>query len=231
VSRPRAFGPRSAIRNPPPKSSANSRWAGATLAFRCVRVYSYIVHPALRYSLAALLTLSAACAGRRQIDLRAAPPGVHLLVDTRYFAVDPSQGGDFFARGRQEAGLTDGRSNWAGKTTTYITYTYDLVPSAERCAIQRTRVRLEANVLLPQWRAPREAPREMVEWWSALSNTISAHEREHVRIAEEGARDLIRSLDAIAAGRCDDLAGLAKAAADRSLAEMQRRQEAFDKSG
>jgi predicted secreted Zn-dependent protease len=59
-----------------------------------------------------------------------------------------------------------------------------------RCAVERARVTLDTNIILPRWTQRRRADRDLAMIWDTLAADIKRHEERHAEIARQYARRL-----------------------------------------
>lgn len=62
------------------------------------------------------------------------------------------------------------------------------------CRVSAVQVRLIATMTLPRWKRPRNASREIARFWQALDQDILRHEKHHVAISTDHARELEHAL-------------------------------------
>jgi predicted secreted Zn-dependent protease len=119
--------------------------------------------------------------------------------------------------------------SWAGSTNWYARWHWEYDRHGiSGCALRRVRVDLDAVMLLPRWTPSDAFDREVLGWWTEFSAGLAEHERGHVLIAIDGARDIVRALESATAGTCDQLANNANSAARLVLDRVNRRQVQFD---
>lgn len=101
---------------------------------------------------------------------------------------------------------------------------------AGSCRITEATVTVQAKVILPQWRQRARADQDSRIVWDTLSADIKRHEDQHVKIAQDHARQLERRL--LKLGRhktCTVAAAKAKATADSLLDRHDKAQAEFDR--
>lgn len=99
-----------------------------------------------------------------------------------------------------------------------------------RCRIVQATVNVKAKVILPKWKRPKRADRDVRLIWDTLEADIKRHEESHVIIAKNHARELEKALMAIARQpTCKQTAELAKATTTKVLARHDKAQDDFDR--
>lgn len=92
-----------------------------------------------------------------------------------------------------------------------------------RCGVVDATVTLEANMILPRWRVPRDAGMETRIIWDTLAADIRRHEEAHVVIARNYAREMEAALKTIQGERnCE----AAEARAETIRTELLRQHDA-----
>ncbi len=79
------------------------------------------------------------------------------------------------------------------RTDWYLSAKWFYVPTARGCEVERAQVSIIVTMTLPALVTTNVAPEVQARWNTFLNNTVQ-HEREHVKIAYDGARDYQRQL-------------------------------------
>ncbi|TJW42616.1 MAG: DUF922 domain-containing protein, partial [Mesorhizobium sp.] len=89
---------------------------------------------------------------------------------------------------------------------------------------------IKVKVILPEWRRPRKADRDVRLFWDTLSADIKRHEERHVEIAKNHARALEDALKATYPQKtCDAAKAKAAEITAAMLAKHDRAQVQFDR--
>jgi predicted secreted Zn-dependent protease len=98
------------------------------------------------------------------------------------------------------------------------------------CRVVQADVILKAKVILPKWRRPKRANRDVRLIWDTLASDIKRHEESHVVIAKNYARELERALLAIdRQPTCEQTTEKIRAVTAKVLAKHNDAQDAFDR--
>lgn len=79
------------------------------------------------------------------------------------------------------------------RTDWYLSAKWFYVPTARGCEVERAQVSIIVTMTLPALVTTNVAPEVQARWSTFLNNTVQ-HEREHVKIAYDGARDYQKQL-------------------------------------
>ncbi len=79
------------------------------------------------------------------------------------------------------------------RTDWYLSAKWFYVPTARGCEVERAQVSIIVTMTLPALVTTNVAPEVQARWNTFLNNTVQ-HEREHVKIAYDGARDYQKQL-------------------------------------
>ena len=98
------------------------------------------------------------------------------------------------------------------------------------CRVVLATVNVRAKVILPKWRRPKGADRDVRLIWDTLESDIKRHEESHIIIAKNHARELEQALKAIRRkANCRQTAAEVKAVTAKVLARHDKAQDAFDR--
>ena len=118
-----------------------------------------------------------------------------------------------------------------GETAWRLLWNFSTVPrSPTLCAMTSVHVKLDVTVTVPRWDPPAGTSSARRQWWFNIESSLSKHEYEHVRIAEDGAHAIASALQPLTAPDCRTLAANAETAARRAEDDMKAAQAAFDAS-
>ncbi|MFZ3324133.1 MAG: DUF922 domain-containing protein [Usitatibacter sp.] len=124
---------------------------------------------------------------------------------------------------------TKGPEGFWGNAGTKISYKYRSRGTANSCVIENVTVNTDSTVRLPRWVNRNEAPAKLQAYWDGVLRSLDLHERGHVKISLDSARELERTLKAIPQQpTCDGLDTLAGQQAQRILNEHSRKQDLYD---
>lgn len=98
------------------------------------------------------------------------------------------------------------------------------------CRISSANVTVKANVILPRWRAQKNADADVRFVWATLASDIKRHEESHVSIAKTHARMLEDELLTIGRQKtCEIAANKAEKISEKVLSRHDREQQRFDR--
>lgn len=101
--------------------------------------------------------------------------------------------------------------------------------TATWCRVADAQIRIRADVTLPQWKQRASAPPELGRKWDNFAEYAEAHERVHVRIAEQYAAELERKLEAIPTqSDCKTVSKIVSIISKDVVSEMNKAQDKFD---
>lgn len=163
------------------------------------------------------------------VDVRPAAGGASVYPDA-------TMRGDFYdirgttldALRREIAGK--GPEGWWGMATTRMTYRITTRQTAAGCAIATVRASADSRVRLPRWVNRAEATAPVQDQWDVIIRTLDLHERGHVQIHLDGAKELERSiLDMSEETSCDLIQAEAKRRHDAVANRVRDRQVTYDR--
>lgn len=96
------------------------------------------------------------------------------------------------------------------------------------CELRDVRVRLFLTVTLPQWEAPPGVSPALARDWRTFQRALEQHEREHQRIAEDGADALYRALAGLRRGSCAEAEADGRRRVNRIQIEIEASHRRFD---
>jgi predicted secreted Zn-dependent protease len=118
---------------------------------------------------------------------------------------------------------------WWGDASSKISYKYRSRGALDGCTIESVTVNVDSTVRLPRWANRSESPAALQSQWDGMLRALDLHERGHVRISLDSARELERALKALPEqSTCAALGALAGERAQAILAEHSRKQDAYD---
>jgi len=122
-----------------------------------------------------------------------------------------------------------GPEGWWGTANTQIRYELEWKPSAGGCKVTSVRTTADARIRLPQWANRFDGPAKLQAYWDNVYRSLDLHERGHVQISLDGAKELERALHAIPEQpTCDAVAAEAKRTYHRIGAALRERQVTYD---
>jgi len=122
-----------------------------------------------------------------------------------------------------------GPEGWWGMAHTRMNYRITTRQADDGCAVDTARASADAKVRLPRWANRHEGSRAVQDEWDSVIRTLDLHERGHVQISLDGAKELERSLLAIPhAASCDIINAEAKRRFDAVMNLVHRRQTTYD---
>ena len=175
-----------------------------------------------------IVTALLACASAPRVDVPKVPPGVRLATRIDFYDIPGTTVGALRADMMHTGPRIDDRS-WAGSTTWHARWSWEYERSGvSGCAFRRARVDLNTVTLLPRWTPDDAFDRKVYSWWTDFSAGLAEHERGHVLIAVDGARDIVRAIESMSGAPCDQLGNNANFAARQIIDRVNRRQAEFD---
>jgi predicted secreted Zn-dependent protease len=175
------------------------------------------------------LAVAAACATAPPVDVGQIPPDVDVVMSTRYYPVTAATVQGLRDEMRAAGPSADGRK-WAGATQARTRWTFSHRRRGMVCMLYDVRVVVTAQMRLPRWQP--EAPPDSATqaWWDDFSARLLAHERGHVRIAVDGAREIAATLRPLEGSvSCDALTMRANGAAQVILVRAREQQAEYDR--
>jgi predicted secreted Zn-dependent protease len=180
-------------------------------------------------TLSCALAVAAGCATAPPVDVGALPPDVDVVMSTRYYPVSAATVKTLREEMRSVGPSADGRK-WAGATQARTRWTFGHLRRGMVCRLYDVRVVVTAEMRLPRWEP--EAPPDSATqaWWNDFSARLLEHERGHVRIAVDGAREIAETLRPLEGSvSCDALTMRANGAARLILVRARERQAEYDR--
>jgi predicted secreted Zn-dependent protease len=181
-------------------------------------------------TLSCTVVVAAGCATTPPVDVGDVPPDVDVVMSARYYAVSGSTVKQLREEMRAAGQLADGRK-WAGATQSRTRWTFGHRRRGMVCMLHDVRIVVTAQMRLPRWQP--EAPPDSATqaWWADFSERLAEHERGHVRIAVDGAREIAEMLRPMEGSiSCDGLTMRANGAAQLILVRTRERQAEYDRA-
>ena len=167
--------------------------------------------------------------GGKVIDVRPATGGATAYTNTSMSVVHYEIRGTTHADLRREIDSKGPEGFW-GTASTRIRYRFTLRPTREGCAVDKVEVTADSTVRLPQWANRHQGDVPLQEWWDRAYRSLDHHERGHVRISLEGARDLERQVRATPPRTaCEETQAEAEKRGQEILRQTQAQQKAYDR--
>jgi predicted secreted Zn-dependent protease len=147
-----------------------------------------------------------------------------------YFTVTGSTARELSAEIDAKSPIGEDGTHSDGYTHWHIDWTYNLTSGPAGCAADRIAVNLAIRMTLPRWYPPRSADEALVGRWNRYVAALRLHEDGHRFRAEAAARDVRRALLAESRARdCRTLENRLNSRANDLLADLRKRQEAYDR--
>ncbi len=122
-----------------------------------------------------------------------------------------------------------GPEGWWGNAGTKISYKFRSVSTPGKCVIDTVTVNADSTVRLPRWTNRYEGPANLQTYWDGVLRSLDLHERGHVQISLDSARELERTLKTTPEQpSCDALNALVGEKAQRIFNEHSRKQQLYD---
>lgn len=123
-----------------------------------------------------------------------------------------------------------GPQGWSGMASSRIGYEVKTRPDGAGCAVASAQARAETQVKLPSWGNRFEGPLPLQVHWDAVYRSLDLHERGHVAINVDAAKDLERALKAIEPlATCDAVLAEARRRAESVWRAVAQRQAEYDR--
>jgi predicted secreted Zn-dependent protease len=182
----------------------------------------------VRPALSVVTLLLAACASAPRVDVPRVAPGVLLTTRIDFYDIPGTTVSALRADIMHSGPRLDDRS-WAGSTTWHARWSWQYDRRGiSGCGMRRVRVDLNTVTLLPRWTPSETFDRNVLSWWTQFSANLAEHERGHVLIAVDGARDIVRVIESTSGATCDQVANNANTAAQLVVERVNQRQAEFD---
>ena len=122
-----------------------------------------------------------------------------------------------------------GPEGWWGMASTKIGYNVTTKPTAGGCVVDTIKTSADATVRLPRWRNRHEATVDMQQQVDVAFRSLELHERGHVQISLNAARQIERTVREVPPGpTCQAVADEATRRAEAVLASSSREQQLYD---
>jgi predicted secreted Zn-dependent protease len=175
------------------------------------------------------LAIAAACATTPPVDVGQLPPDVDVVLSTRFYAVSAATVKELREEMRPVGPSADGRK-WAGATQARTRWTFGHLRRGMVCMLHNVRVVVTAEIRLPRWQPVAPPDSATQAWWNDFSARLLEHERGHVRIAVDGAREIAEALRPLEGSvSCDGLTMRANGEAQLILVRTRERQAEYDR--
>jgi predicted secreted Zn-dependent protease len=163
------------------------------------------------------------------LQLGTMPSGVTMDARIHYYDVSAASLNEL-RRGMSALGpRVQGRSFQAAAQTNFR-WTYQYHRRGLNCELRRVRVQLRSTITFPRWNPTAEPDSSLLEWWQQFNAGLMEHERGHVMISVETAKDIIRELEGLSAVGCETVAARANVEGQRLLMRNQQSQEEYDRT-
>jgi predicted secreted Zn-dependent protease len=122
-----------------------------------------------------------------------------------------------------------GEEGFTGWTRWRLTWSMEPIREVKGCKPGKVDVRLNVTRVLPEWKAPRQASKQLKTSWQRYIRALEDHEEEHALLAEEAAEDLHKALRALPPqAECADLTRQAEKVADRAISTLRKANAELD---
>ena len=119
---------------------------------------------------------------------------------------------------------------WAGATQPRTRWTFGHLRRGMTCMVHDLRVTVSAEVRMPRWEPATPPDSATLAWWSDFQAKLLEHEKGHVRIAIDGAREIAETLRPLEGSvSCETLAMRANGAAQLIVVKERERQAEYDR--
>lgn len=174
----------------------------------------------MRFRVLAGAALAALTAGCSSLISQTSPPATgRVKVETResFYEVFGTTAEELYAQMRAK-GLRVSRSILFGdyRWDLHWKLRHESSWAGGSCHMTDVLVTLDAQAVLPQWRAPAEAPADLRTQWAAFVRGLQIHEKGHADIAQRAAQEIKNALQKLQAPDC----GQMQAVADRLVRNL-----------
>lgn len=123
-----------------------------------------------------------------------------------------------------------GPEGWWGNANTQIGYELESKPApGGGCKVASAHVKADARIHLPSWANRYEGSARLQAQWDSVYRSLDLHERGHVQISLEGAKEMERALKSIPEEpTCDAVAAEGRRRAEQVWAAVAQRQALYD---
>jgi predicted secreted Zn-dependent protease len=177
----------------------------------------------------AATSLVAACAPAPPPDVGQIPHDVYLVTSTRYYALSAGEIEQLRAGARTVGPFAEAR-RWAGATQSRMRWSFSHLRRGMVCMLHDVRVFVTTEIRLPRWEPETPPDSATAEWWKDFSARMFEHERGHVRIAVDGAREIAETLRPLEGSvSCETLTMRANGAAQLVVRQSAERHAEYDR--
>jgi predicted secreted Zn-dependent protease len=128
----------------------------------------------------------------------------------------------------REIQLKAPEGSWAG-TDPRISYRYMTRKTPKGCVIDTVIVNADSTIHMPNWIDRYAAPASLQTWWDGAYRSMEMHERNHLQICRDSAREMERMLKTVPEQpTCEDLNDLARKRANRIYSDHEQKQQEYD---
>jgi predicted secreted Zn-dependent protease len=175
------------------------------------------------------LAVASACATAPPVEVGQLPHDVDVVTSTRYYVVSTATVQQLRA-GAHTVGPFAADRRWAGATQAPTRWTFGHLRRGMVCRLHNVRVIVSAQIRLPRWEPDTPPDSTTLVWWSDFTARVLEHERGHLRIAVDGAREIAETLRPLEGSvSCDALTMRANGAARLILIKTRERQAEYDR--
>ena len=122
-----------------------------------------------------------------------------------------------------------GPEGFWGSASSPIRYHFEATPSPGGCRAASVHATTDARVRLPSWANRFEGSASLQAQWDSSYRSLDLHERGHVQISLDGAKEMERVLNSLPEQpTCEALVAEGRRRAQEVLAAVSRRQLAYD---
>lgn len=152
---------------------------------------------------------------------------------TEYYSISGKSGAELGrAMLKGGRGTINKRHAIAATAAKYDIGDADIVVANGRCVVRDVRVTLHLTYYYPRWRGRQHARASLRKAWDQFYAELQRHEKQHGKIARDGARELeamLKQLSGTTAFRCSDFGIFADARLTFLARRIRQRQLAFDR--
>lgn len=178
-------------------------------------------------ALGALWILCASCGGSRPGVTRPMRRGVVVQGSIQRY---PIAGRTMQELGRALRDAQTAEGGYVGHYSARWRYRFRFAPIGQAgCRLMDVRIDLESIIRIPEWSRPEGVADSVATAWQSYIDALDDHEREHERIAVDGAGDLVYALEQLRELSCNQLGVEAERRARQAAETMQDRQARLDR--
>jgi predicted secreted Zn-dependent protease len=122
----------------------------------------------------------------------------------------------------------NGPKSFHGLASWNVSYEYTTKRDGDACRVATARIKINGEILMPQWADEPSAPRELQRRWSDYYAALKRHEDGHVQHGRELALLVNERLMGLGVVPCDQMQALAQVEFQRLYGNLKTRDQEYD---